>query len=109
MVIKKKRKKITHKLKFIDSFRFMPCKLLDLVDNLSGIYNVECKLCMKEKNVRSEYEFIGFESNRLNYKCKKCGEKPTKLKNEAIKNFPIMHQFCNGDPNKIFFAAKKNF
>ena len=31
-----KKKKITHGLKFIDSFRFMPCKSSDLVDNLSG-------------------------------------------------------------------------
>ena len=30
------KKKITHGLKFIDSFRFMPCKSSDLVDNLSG-------------------------------------------------------------------------
>ena len=31
----------TYKLKFIDSYRFMPCKLSDLVDNLSGIYSKE--------------------------------------------------------------------
>ena len=30
-------KAITHKPKFIDSFRFIPTSLSDLVDNLSGI------------------------------------------------------------------------
>ena len=33
-------KTITHKLKFIDSFRFMPTSLSELVNNLSGkIFN----------------------------------------------------------------------
>ena len=36
-------KKITYKLKFIDSYRFMQSKLSDLVDNLSGIFNKEYK------------------------------------------------------------------
>ena len=44
-----KKKRFTYKLKFIDSYRFMPCKLWDLVDNLSAIHNKECKSCMEEK------------------------------------------------------------
>ena len=36
-------KTITCKLRFIDSFRFMSASLLDLVDNLSGIFKKECK------------------------------------------------------------------
>ena len=36
-------KKITYKLKFIDSFRFMSISLSSLVDNLSEIYKKECK------------------------------------------------------------------
>ena len=40
----KKKKTITCKLKFIDSFRFMPTSLSELVDNTSGIFNsIECK------------------------------------------------------------------
>ena len=31
-------KTVTYKLKFIDSYRFMQSKLLDLVDNLSDIF-----------------------------------------------------------------------
>ena len=66
----KKKKTITYKIKFIDSYRFMQSKLSDLVDNLSGINNKECKSCMEKKS--NQYEFIGFKNNRLNYKCKEC-------------------------------------
>ena len=37
-------KTITYKLKFIDSFRFMNTSLSDPVDDVSEIYNQECKL-----------------------------------------------------------------
>ena len=36
-------KKITYKLKFIDSYRFMPTSLSNLVDNLSGMYDTDAK------------------------------------------------------------------
>ena len=43
---------ITYKLKFIDSFRFMPDSLSNLVDNTSGIFNsIECKSCMKKQKL----------------------------------------------------------
>ena len=32
-------KTVTYKLKFIDSFRFIPTSLSELVDNTSGIFN----------------------------------------------------------------------
>ena len=32
-------KKIAHKLRFIDSFRFMSTSLPELVDNMSGVFN----------------------------------------------------------------------
>ena len=41
----KKRKAVEYRLSFIDSGRLMPGKLLDLVDNLSGIHNKKCKKC----------------------------------------------------------------
>ena len=76
--IKKERddgKISTYKLKFIDSYRFMQSKLLDLVDKLSWIFNKEWKSCMERKKVKSECDFIEFRNNRLNYKCKECGKK----------------------------------
>ena len=61
LIIVKKNKKITHKQKFIESYRFMLCKLSDLVDNLSGIHDKECKKCMEEKK-------LGRNVNLLNLK-----------------------------------------
>ena len=43
--------KITYKLKFIDSYGFMPTSLSNLVDNLSGVYDKECKKCMERKKL----------------------------------------------------------
>ena len=43
-------KTVTYKLKFVDTCRFMPSKLSDLVDNLSEINNKYCKTCM-ERNI----------------------------------------------------------
>ena len=44
-------KKITCKLKFIDSYKFMSTSLSNLVDNLSGEYDKECKkMHGKKKN-----------------------------------------------------------
>ena len=52
-------KKITYKSKFIDNYRSMSTLLSSLVDNLSGVYDKECKKCM-EKRIRLNCEFIGF-------------------------------------------------
>ena len=99
-------KTTTYKIKFIDSYRFMQSKLSDLLDNLSGVYNKECKSCMERKKTKLECDFIGFKNNRLNYKYKECGRKSNKSINEALKNFPILHKFCNGDLSKFFLLEK---
>ena len=59
-------KTITYKLKLIDSFRFMNTLLSDLVDNLSEIYSKK----FKDKNCKSECDFIGLKNNKSYYKCK---------------------------------------
>ena len=65
-------KKIIYKLKLSDSFRFMSTLLSNLVDNLFGIYDKECKKCMERKKIMLNCEFVGFKNGRLNYKCKEC-------------------------------------
>ena len=92
-----KEKKITYKLKFIDSYTFMQSKLSNRLDNLSGIFNKECKKCHERKKIRAECKFIGFRNNRFNYRYKECNEAI-----EAIKNFPNLLKFCNGDLDNFF-------
>ena len=42
----------------------MQGKLSDLVDNLSGIFNKECKSCTKKKKKKkSDCDFIGFRDS----------------------------------------------
>ena len=89
-------KTITYKIKFVDTCRFMPSKLSNLVDNLSEINNKDCKTCMERKNIKSECEFIGFKNNRLNYRCKECNGTSTKSTNELIENFSNTHNFAMG-------------
>ena len=102
-------KKITYKLKFIESYRFVSTLLSNLVDSLSGVYDKECTRCTERKRIRLNCEFIGFKNGRLNYKCKECKKSQTKLTNESIKNFPTLYKFCNGDLNKLFLLLKKIF
>ena len=56
-----KKKTITYKLKFIDSFRFMATSLSELVDNTSRIFNsIECKSYIEKIKINSECCFAGF-------------------------------------------------
>ena len=82
----------------------MPCKLSDLVDNLSGIYNKEWKSYMERKKIKSECDFIEFRNNRLNYKCKERGKRCTKLINKAVRILLITYQFCKDDRNKLLYC-----
>ena len=58
-------KVITCTIKLIDSFRFMPSKLSDLVHALSEIYKKECKGCKERKKIKSVYDFIELKNNRF--------------------------------------------
>ena len=70
MPLKKNVAKITYKLKFIDSYRFMLTSLSNLVGNLSEVYDKECEKCMERKQIRLNCKFIGFKNGRLNYNVK---------------------------------------
>ena len=104
----KKKKTITYKLKFIDSFRFMPDSLSNLVDNTSGIFNsIECKSCIEKIKINSECCFVGLKNNRLIYKCKECKEEWKRPLNKLIENFPSIYQFYNGNLNKFVMLLRK--
>ena len=55
-------KTIRHKLKFIDSFRFISTSLSSLVDNLSEICKKECKACKERRKIKSECTFMGLKN-----------------------------------------------
>ena len=52
---------ITYKIKFIDSFRFMPSNLPNLVDNLSEINNKDCKTCMEREILNQNVNLLGLK------------------------------------------------
>ena len=76
-------KTITYKLGSIDSFRFMPASLSEI---LSGNFNsIESKSCT--------------ENNRY--------DKYKKVMEGLIKKFPSIYQFCNSDLNKFSLLLRK--
>ena len=97
---------ITYKLKSIDSYRFIQSSLSNLVDNLSEVYDKECKKCMERKKIKVNCEFIGFKNGRLNYKCKECKKSCTKVLNSKI--FLTLYKFCNGDLNEFLLLLRKS-
>ena len=68
-------KTILYKLKLINSFRFISSKLSDLTDNLSEIYNEECRGCKERKKIKSVCNFTELKNNKLHYKCNECEKK----------------------------------
>ena len=101
-------KQTTHKLTFIDSFRFMPASLSDLVDNMSGIFNsLECKSRMEKIKFNSEFCFVGLKNNRLIQRCRECKEEWKWPIERLIKYFPSIYQFCSGDLDKLILLLRK--
>ena len=98
---------ITYKIRFVDSCRFIPSKLSDLVDILSEINNKDCKACIEIKNIKSDCEFIGLKNNRLNYRSKEYNGTSAKSVNQLIESFPRMYKFCNGNLNKFFMLLRE--
>ena len=103
-------KTVTYKLKFIESFRFMSTSLSDLVDNMSGIFNIiECKSCIEKIKINSEWCYVGLKNYGLIYECKKCKKEWKKSLNKLIECFPSIYQFCNGDLNEFVLLLRKCF
>ena len=66
-------KTVTHKLRFIDSFRFMQASLPEHVNNLSGIFNsIESEKCVEREKIDSECRLVRLKSDKLIYRCREC-------------------------------------
>ena len=101
-----RRKYVTYRLKFVNSFRFTSISLSNLNDSLSEI----CSKICRDKNWKSKRQFKGLKNNKLSYNYKECRKKNKKqLKpiNRLIKKFPNMYKFWNNDINKFVLLLRK--
>ena len=95
--------KISYKIKFIDSYRFMSTSLSKLIDNLSeGLHNDQCKDC------KSYLDYMTTKDEKLIFRCfssKKNYEKD--FNKDLIQRFANIYEFCNGDLNKSILLLRK--
>ena len=73
--------RISYKIKFIDSFRFISSSLLSLVDNLSeGLHNdrcIDCKSCL---------DYMTTKDEQLIFRCFDCKKDYKKYFNKELNN-----------------------
>ena len=101
--IENKDIEITYKIKFIDSYRFMPSSLSKLVDNLlEGIHNNKCVDC------NSCLDYIKIKKEKLLLKCFNCNTYyKKKFNKDLIKKFRNTYSFCDNNINKFVLLLRK--
>ena len=102
--IENKDLEITHKIKFIDSYRFISSSLSKLVDNLSErIHNNKCVDC------KSNLDYVRITKNeKLLLKSINCDSYyKKKFIKDLIKKFKSTYSFCNSDLNKFILLLRK--
>ena len=95
--------KISYKIKFIDSYRFMFCSVSSLVTNLSeGLHNDRCTDC------KSYLDYMATKDEKLIFRCFECKKNYKKdFNKELIKRFANIYEFCDGDINKFILLLRK--
>ena len=98
-----KATKISCKIKFIDSCRFMSTSLSNLVSNLSeGLHNDGCLDC------KSFLDYMTAKDEQLFFRCFTCKKNYEKdFNKELIQRFANIYEFCNGDLNKFILLLRK--
>ena len=98
-----KATRISYKIKFIDSCRFMSTSLSDLVSNLSeGLHNDRCIDC------KSCHDYMTTKDEQLIFRCLRCEKNYEKdFNKELIQRFGNIYEFSNGDLNKFVLLLRK--
>ena len=100
---KDKITKISYKIKFIDSCRFMSTSLSNLVSNLSeGLHNDMCIAC------KSSLDYMATKDEQLIFRCLRCKKNyEKKINKELSQSFANIYEFFNGDLNKFILLLRK--
>ena len=95
--------KISYKIKFIDSYRFMSTSLSKLVDNLSDeLHNDKCI------DYKSCLDYVKIKYNQLIFRCFSCKKNYEKdFNKELIQRFANIYGICNEDLNKFILLLRK--
>ena len=96
--------KISYKIKFIDSYRFMSTSLSNLFNNLSeGVHNDKCTNC------KSCLNYMTTKDEQLIFRCFRCKKNYEKdFNKELIQRLVNIYEFCNGDLNKFILLLRKS-
>ena len=96
--------KMSYKIKFIDSFRFMSNSLSGLVDSLSdGLHSDKCK------DFKSCLDYMITKDGQLIFRCFECKKNYEEdFNKELIKRFANIYEFFNEDINKFVLLLRKD-
>ena len=100
---KENDKKITYKMKFIDSVRFMTSLLSSLADNLAErLHNGKCENC------ESGLDYAAVEDNTLTFRCLHCNRNYEKKFDKGLaKRFQNTCRLSDVDINKFCLILSK--